>query len=165
MNELESDFLRIDLDRLEVEWVNQPILVYEYNKKAADARLAMDESKQQLDVEYAEIDRNIREDPKLYGLEEKTTEAGIKACIIESKAYKVAQKEMFKAKHKVDILNAICIALEHKKRALENLVTLHGQAYFSEPRAKGAGNRELMETETKRHVRSLGRKRLEEEKE
>ena len=39
-----------------------------------------------------------------------------------------------KTKHELDIARAASIALDHKKRALQNLVQLHGQNYFAGPK-------------------------------
>jgi hypothetical protein len=49
--------------------------------------------------------------------------------------FKSSQAELFDQKHQVDLLQAVVTSLDHRKRALESLVSLHGQDYFSSPRA------------------------------
>ena len=55
-------------------------------------------------------------------------------AIILAEEYQYAQKLVFIAKHRVDVLSGAVTALDHRKKALENLVDLHGRNYFSTPR-------------------------------
>jgi hypothetical protein len=57
-------------------------------------------------------------------------------------------------RHKASVLKVAVTALDQRKKALEKLVDLHGQDYFSTPRAKGENREKMEELET-----SLRRKR------
>jgi len=144
----DESVLEINQLRLDEEWVNQPKLYLEYAAKLADARRDLDLSKSELELTVAELDADIRADPEGHDIGEKVTENAIKNCIPTLKRYQVANNALIDAKHKVDVLQAFVNALDHRKRALENLVDLHGQSYFAEPRARKEEDREAM-TEAK----------------
>ena len=137
--------LEIDPLRLDEDWVQQPKLYLEYAGKLADARRDLDLAKNELELTRAELDADIRVDPSQYDFDGKPTEKAIDACILCQKRYKTANEEVIAAKHKVDVLAAFVTALDHRKRALENLVDLHGQGYFAEPKAKRQQDREAMQ--------------------
>ena len=139
MAKSDYSFLEIDQNALDREWVRQPTLYFKYALKLAEAKKSVQESAAALDLARAEVSRNIRAVPQDFGLE-KVTEKAVEAAILEADAYLVAQEDLNHAKHEVDVLVAVVNALEHKKRSLEGLVSLHGQNYFSSPRADGAGD-------------------------
>jgi hypothetical protein len=152
----EFDFFAIDEHRLDKEWVNQPTLFFTWARKLADARQQLEEAKASLDVVYAELDNAIRERPGKYGLE-KITESAIKQLIPSQAPYAEALAAVNTTKHRVDVLQAAVTALEHRKRALENLVDLHGQNYFAEPTAP-AHSRERVQETTKQQIRKRGQR-------
>lgn len=157
-NDTDKSILAIDLDRLEKEWMNQPQLVYKYNTLIADAKLELDRARSASDILAAELDRKIRADPAKYELDpKKITEGGIKAAIQKRASYQQAQEEVLDKKHKVDILSAFCLALEHRKRALEGLVTLHGQQYWAKPNLKGDMGSNVARTLEDKELRSRRR--------
>lgn len=150
----------IDENALDEEWVNHPTKFHKYALRLANAKTMLAESKASLDVVEAEISLRVRKNPLKYGMDGKITEAVINATVLLNPKYQEALTEVTNAKHKVDILQAAVDALEHKKRALENLVTLHGQSYFASPRvSKEAGEamKSEMDTAVKRKVRSKGK--------
>lgn len=133
--EEDYDFIHIDEMNLDREWINHPGLYFKWARKLADARMEADELKARIEVVAAELDKDIRESPSLYEVE-KVTEAAVKSAVIAQETYQKAVRRFGKAKHKVDIYQAAVNTLDHRKRALENLVDLHSQNYFSSPRAK-----------------------------
>lgn len=147
--------LQIDRDSLDVEWVNQPSLYFKHASRLADARRDSDEAKSDLEVMKAELDKQIRSDPTAFGMS-KATEVSIAATVSSSAAYQLAQQAVFDAKHKVDIFQALVTALDHRKKALENLVSLWSQSYFAAPKAP-EGSEERMEDVKKRSIRRKGR--------
>ena len=130
---MEPEILHIDKHLLDEEWVNQPKLYFEYASELALARQELEEARAEFDVVKAETDLAIRSDPADYDLPEKTTEVMIGKALILTEEYADAQKVVFTAKHRVDILSGAQTALDHRKKALENLVDLHGRNYFSSP--------------------------------
>lgn len=125
--------LDVDLLQLHVEWVRQPRLYHEYASKLADAKLKLNEARSVLDIVYAEQDKEVRLHPQKFEIE-KTTETTVKNAVLLTAAYQSADQDVIKAKHDVDVLEAMVSALEHKKKALENLVSLQLSDYFAQPR-------------------------------
>jgi hypothetical protein len=143
----------VDKERLDEEWVNQPDLFHEFAIQLADARLELEEAKAELDVVAAELDRDIRERPNKFGLD-KFTETAVKNTVLTQQAYKAQVSAVNKARHRMDIVQAAVTACDHRKKALENLVYLHGQDYFSTPRARGEDATALREADDKKRVYS-----------
>lgn len=153
-----SDILEIDLDSLDEEWVNQPQLYYAYAKRLADARQKLDESKSEFELTKAELEKAIRDDPEKFDMP-KVTEAAVKSCILTQDEYNNARTAVSEASHRVDVLQAVVIALEHRKRALEKLVDLHGQSYFAEPKASRSSRETVSDMKHHAAFKSAGKKR------
>ena len=141
---IDPTILQIDELRLDREWTRQPKLMWEFGERLADARRDHEAAKNVLEATAAEVDAEIRKDPKAFGLD-KVTEAVVKNAVVLCEDYETTQAEVLQAKHRVDVLAAIVNALEHKRRALENLVSLHGMSYFAEPRPRSDADCEAME--------------------
>jgi len=129
-----EDFDLFDLDkhRLDDEWIEQPRAFREMAEKLADARRDMAQAKAQFELVEAELSLAVRKRPEDFGLE-KTTESSIGSMVIVQKKYKEAQQDYIDAKHQVDVLEAGVNALDHRKKALENLVQLQARDYFAAP--------------------------------
>lgn len=153
---LDQPILEIDKHRLDKEWLEQPILYHEYAQKTAEARRALDELELELEVEEASINEDIQKDPEGYGIKKITNDA-IKACIAASPEIKLLKKKIIKAKFVVNTYAAAERAIDMRKRALENLVELHGRDYFSQPTAKSEYAKEKMSEVEKAAIRRRGR--------
>lgn len=150
MNEDEiDDIVHIDEFQLDREWLRQPKLVRDQHKRLAEAKQLMERARSNVDVVKAELDREIRQDPEAYDLA-KATEKGIEGAILLQPAYKKAVTKYIEARHDVDLISAVVTALEHKKRALESLVSLHGMDYFAEPRTRNDDDREALKRQGSR---------------
>lgn len=127
--------LKLDIDplRLDEELIGQPKQRGTFGELHADAVKDLDDARSTLAVAEAEADRDIRECPSDYGID-KLSEARISAAVTLHPAVRVASKKVNEAKHKVNVLEAAVSGLEHRKRALSDLVTLHGQDYFAAPK-------------------------------
>lgn len=152
-----SAILSIDENMLDEEWIGQPRLFFQHAEKLAGARNALDEAKVRLEIVKAGLSRAIREDPASFGLP-KITEASVEAAICEQAKFITAQSEVRHLKHKVDVLAAAVTALDHRKKALENLVTLHGQNYFSVPQARTPEDREAVRSIENEAIRKKNRR-------
>lgn len=140
----------VDIDPLALdrEWVGQASLFRKWAERLADAKKDWEDAKirkdlaeDQMELIEAKIDLEVRKNPVNFGLES-TTEKSIRNVVISDKRSQAAKKEVYKAqqeivqaKHLVDTLESAVKSLEHRKTALENLVYLHGQNYYSQPRA------------------------------
>jgi hypothetical protein len=125
--------LKVDPNALDIEWIRQPSLYYKYSTQAAEARKEMDASKIRLDVVLAQVQSKIRSNPDKYGLA-KSTEAAIEAAVKQDPEVAKAQEDFLESKHNVALLESAVAALDQKKRALENLVSLHLGSYFAGPK-------------------------------
>lgn len=134
---MDHDFerdIRIDPTALDVEWVEQPKLLFRYSELLADARYETDRAKEALDVIKAEVDADIRANPvKFTGEDKKPTEGAILQLIVTDERVRKAERDFAQAKREQGLLQAAVSAVETRKYALENLVRLIGQRYFSSP--------------------------------
>ena len=136
MNKPDEDFFEIDIYQLDQEWVKQPKNYYYYASEMVIARKNWEECKASKDLVEAELSKSIRSTPSEYGIE-KVTEGSITTAIISDEKYQDEITSVINAKNKVDTIQAILDALEHKKKALENIVQLQLANYFAQPRIKG----------------------------
>lgn len=155
-----DEFALFDLDanRLDEEWVNQPRLYLKYALRLADLRRDHEKAKAGRELVAAELDQSIRRDPTKYGLE-KCTEASVERTVLLQDDYQRADASVRRAKYEMDVTQAMVETLDHRKKALENLVYLWGASYFAEPTAPKGVNREAAQETVKKHVRNMGKKK------
>ncbi len=160
---MEFDFFDIDINRLDEEWINQPKIFFKYASKLANAHRRESQARAEREIVKAEIDLKVRENLKRFKIDKvKLTEAVILGVVFRQLAYKEAQKERLRRKHKTDILQAAVNALNHRRSALERLVSLHGQNYFSTPKAIDTNSKPMVEdieNKNKKKRRQQGKKR------
>lgn len=129
----EKQFVEIDLLALDQEWVDQPRYYKDFAYRLADANLDLAEKKAELKLVSAEILNAMRREPERFGIK-KPSETAFDNLLPLQKEYQHALREVHQAEHTVDLLKAAVNTLEHKKKALENLVQLEGRNYFASPR-------------------------------
>ena len=151
--------LQIDENQLDTEWLGQSQRYFQYASKAADARRDFDAAKDELEVTKAEVDQSIRSDPAKFGLT-KLTEATVASAVIIQEEYQKAQENVRQARYSHDVYQAAVSALDHRRKALENLVTLFMANYFSKPRAPKGAEDDIDRME-KGSIRKRGRRRSE----
>jgi hypothetical protein len=152
------DLFDIDLTMLDKEWIEHPKIFFRFSIELVNARREMEETKSDLDLVKARLDRIIRKDPDTYKIE-KITEAAVAYTILTRPKYKKALKAFNKAKYKVDVIQCIVTALDHRRRGLERLVSLHGQSYFAEPRPLDERSKVIAAKIVKQSARMATRKR------
>jgi hypothetical protein len=119
----------LNKDRLDEEWLSQSRLYYENAVKLTEARADYDAAKADREVIAAELSQDIRKGPSHYGLE-KVTEASVTDVILLQQSHKDAVKVEIDKRREVGLLQAMVDALDHRKKALENLVQLDGRNYW-----------------------------------
>lgn len=152
--------IEIDGEALDQEWLNQPRLVMQYTKYSAQKRKLLEEAKQNLDIAKAEADKKIRTNPEKFGIE-KITETVVANTILNEKGYKQAYTEYLEAKYEADMAQGAVNAFEHRKSALENLVRLFGQQYFSGPNMPLEINRDWEKKQAKEAANENAQKGVE----
>jgi len=124
--------IRIDEDGLDVEWLQQASLTYEYAKNKAFTKKILEKKREKLALCKAELTQAIHRNPDKYKIE-KVTVAAVDAVILQNDGFQDANNIVIEAIYDNDIAGAACDAISSKKSALENLVKLHGQNYFAGP--------------------------------
>src|SRR5512138_414389 len=119
-----TEILKINKHKLDEEWLDQPSLYHIWSDKLARAEDARDIAEDYIDVVKAELDAEVRIDPKSFGITDKVTETAIKAIVITHNKVREAYADYFAKKLDAKILAGAVKALEHRKSALENEVFL-----------------------------------------
>jgi hypothetical protein len=127
--------IQIDKNNLSEEWEKQGGLYLHYALKLSKAERSRNNAKEEMEVVKARIDKDIRKNPSAYGYE-KVTESIVSNTIILEEDHKEATENYIDSCYEVGVLQAVVRAFDHKKKALENLVTLHMGGYNAEPKNK-----------------------------
>lgn len=150
------EFFDIDKHALDKEWEEQASNYFEIAADLEEANAETDQAKARIDVVYADLDGEIRENPEAFGFEGKPTEPSIKACILGQDRYKKVIERFNEKRRAAGLLGAAVRAMEHKKRAIEKLTDLFIAGYFSDPKVKGEAREAVKDA---RASRVLGRKK------
>jgi len=151
-----KSILNPDPTRLDREWVRQPRLLLEFADLLSGARKEYDKQKALNDIADAKLAARVRSNPSKYKLKS-VNETAVKNAVLSHPAYAKRVIALIDLKEEVDHLSNMVTAIEHRKRALEGLVSLHGQKYFSVPRADEHGTKQLQENRTKRVVNHINK--------
>jgi hypothetical protein len=128
--------LEINKDRLDAEFLRQPIVFMQYAEQAALAEDARDRAKRAAEVVLAQVDQEIREKANIDG--EKLTEAKVAARVAMHPEVEAAEGRVLETNKQAKILGAAVRAFDQRKKSLEKLCDLYTQGYFSAPRGDGA---------------------------
>lgn len=126
----------IDGARLDCEWLRHPELYMDLVEAKVEARESLDRAKDALSVLRAECNAKVRRSPERYGIDGKATEGAINAAVDEHPKIVAANARLLELRREHDLVSGAVDAMDHRKKALENLVQLHLSNYRSEPRAK-----------------------------
>jgi len=124
--------VQIDESALDVEWLQQASLTFQYGKNRAFTKKILEKKKERLALCSAELTQAIHKNPAQFQIE-KVTVAAVNAAILQNDGFQDANNIVIEAIYDNDIAGAACDAISSKKSALENLVKLHGQNYFAGP--------------------------------
>lgn len=137
----EAAVFAVDVANLDVEWTKQAKRYKRYADRLADAKLAMNTAKADLDLAAAEVEMQVRRNPVAFHLD-KVTDKVIEACVCMHGKYKTALAAHNRARYEVDVLTGAVSALDHKKKALELLFQMWSMSYFADPKTS-AGTRQV----------------------
>lgn len=135
--EEEADRFGINPLKLDTEWVGHSQMVYNAAAEKATAQKKLGEAKLRSKVVGAKLGQDIRDRPAVYGIGKATNDAVLE-CINKHDDFLAAEKEVIAAQYNVDMAEAACNALEHRKRALSLLVELWQHEYYSDPTPRPA---------------------------
>lgn len=134
---MDRDFkedVKINPNRLEEEWIEQPSLYVYYAEAHADALHQRDLAKSRMDYTYSMMYSDVKKNWEKH-FDKQPTEAALKEFILKNTKYKKAERVLIDAAKNANILAGAKTAMDHRKRALENLVSLKISGFHSEPSA------------------------------
>lgn len=149
----------VDKMQLDSEWVEHPNEVHKAARRLEDAKDEVARAKAALAVCEAELALSIRKRPKKYGMSS-VREAAIKSLVLIQPERKKAIGRLHKAMHRQGMFEARVKALDHKKKSLENLVTLWSRDYFSRPKTSEETSdkvKEVLDRQRMKRIRNAGR--------
>lgn len=123
---------RIDPDRLDQEWSDQPGLTRQAGYAEADADFAASRAKAKVDVTYAQLELMVRRNPDQFGLDDKATVGEVKARIMVHPEYQAAVEALHRAEYALKIATADKFAMVDRRKGLENMVELRQIEYYGE---------------------------------
>jgi len=133
-DDISKDLLINDND-LDAEWSEQGSRFFYYAEAHAEALHTKDIKKSKMDYVYATMYSSIKKDwEKIF--DTKPTEPAIKEHIYSTDKYKKAERAFINATKDANLMLAAKQAFEHRKKALENKVSLRIGGFYSEPRNK-----------------------------
>lgn len=124
------NWVQIDKYRLDEELAKQASLALKFGDKLAEAQREVDRCESVLELVEAEVGLDIRRNPTKYNAK-KGTDKETEALVITDKRVQDAKEKLHDAKQLAAAYKARVTACEHRKKALDGLVYLHGQTYFS----------------------------------
>ena len=124
MNEFNINQLQLDQ-----ELIAQPGLAYQYAQHAAECRKAVDIAQNQLAVIRGTLAASIRQNPEDYDLT-KTTDSIVEQTIPIQTEYQEAYQNLTNAKYNLRMAEAAVTAVDHKKRSMQELVSLLNIEYW-----------------------------------
>jgi hypothetical protein len=130
--EYEKD-LFIDESSLDVEWLNQPLMMFRYTRERAKAEKEVSRLKRKLKVTAATLDKDIRTNPSDYKITVKLTEEVVKNAVLCDEEYQEIELELIEANYELSMIEGAVESIKQRKDALQDLVRLHGQQYFAGP--------------------------------
>lgn len=151
------EYFDLDSTKLDAAWRGQPKHVYKATEKIAELRAEVEKAKAKIALTKANVSLEARQNPEEFGID-KLTEAALLTAVASNKRVVAAEDKLIQAKFELEKWEGVLLALEHRKRALENLVTLHGQGYFSEPSLSGEARRRVEDSEMSKVRGGLARK-------
>ena len=119
--------IEINPQFLDAEWMDQARRYMKYSRAAAKANKRARQSEERVKTIRSELVNKPKQ-----------TDAGKNAATLEAyyrtnESYKKAKTTWIDSQFEADLLNGAVFAFQNRKSALENLVKLHGQEYFSTP--------------------------------
>lgn len=119
--------LHIDPNYLDAEFLNHAQIFMKYCRESARANKAAKIAEEKVKTTRSELIKQAKESGEKY------TETTLEAYYRLDPKYVAAKTEWINATFYADLLVNAVFAFQARKSALENLVRLHGQEYFSTP--------------------------------
>lgn len=126
--------MRIDETALDVEWLDQGTLALKYGKHLADLHKQVAKLEERKKTMRSELILKANQFPEESCGKEKPNTADIEAYYRNHERYKKIADELIEVQYEAEFAELAKNEIVFTRRqALENLVILHGQQYFSGP--------------------------------
>jgi len=126
--------LAIDLSSLEKNLKNQAEHVMKYGKLWAERTKERDRQKENLALIDSDIDKDARKNWEKNFPKIKLTETVVRGYVVDTDKHKEANNTLLDLNEEVNILSIAKLAFEHRKKALEGLVSLYISGYWADPK-------------------------------
>ena len=145
---------KIDIDALDIEWLNQPDLERKYVEQVSALRKESQLADEEVKTVRSELISEANEFPEECCKKAKPNASDIEAYYRTHDKYKSAKEEFIKAQDALLVAQDM-LSLIHftRGKALEQLVSLHSQGYFAGPSAPRNINREIEKREEAKKIR------------
>lgn len=155
---MKQSMFDLDLARLEEHCLDQPRRMEKAVRMVASGKDRLDRARAELDLTESTAEFAVRSSPTEFGIT-KISEAAVKAAVKGHKDVQRMVRKVNRWKYKVNLREGVVTALEHRKRMLETLTTLHGQSYFAKPKARGlVTSSSFAADERKSRIRNKGKR-------
>jgi len=125
--------IQIDESNLEGEWIEQASLFLHYAELHTEAAYEKDKRKAQLDYTYSILYDEIKSNWNQH-FDKQPTEPAIKEWILRNPKYKEAESVFIESVRTASLLLNVKVSFDHRKKGLENLVSLKIGGFYSEPK-------------------------------
>lgn len=126
--------MEIDETALDVEWLNQPKLAYKYAQYVKEYQEHYQKLEEDKKIKRSELILEANENPKAILGKDKPNANDIEAYYRTQESYQSIVEELNEAKTEMEFAERTYQQIAWtRKKALENLVVLHGQQYFAGP--------------------------------
>jgi len=150
-----AEDLKIDRNDLVGDWEEQATLMMHYCDLYAIAVFERDTEKVRLEYIAAQLDSDVRKNFKNYGFASKPTEAAIKNTVVMQKKYRRAVKKALLTAKQANLMAGVRTSFEHRKKALENMVTLLVTGFHSEPKNKPKNIQKMLTSKHHNHNKKI----------
>ncbi len=126
--------ITIDESALDLEWLNQAPLVLKYARNMAEQKYDVAKLREQKKTLRSELILQVNENPEECVMKKKPNTADIEAYYRNNEEYKNLIKTLLLLEKELEFTELAYQEISWtRKKALENLVILHGQQYFAGP--------------------------------
>lgn len=125
----------IDENALDLEWLDQARLAYKWGKIYADLKYKLSKAIEMKKVIRSEIILYVNKNPERTVGKAKPNKDDIEAWYRADEGYKAVVQNVLDLEREVEYAEIAKNEISFtRKKALENMVVLHGQQYFAGPR-------------------------------
>jgi len=127
--------IRIDPDALDIEWLQQASLALQYAKYLEEIRAEVKKMRERKKTKRSELILEANASPEVCCGKAKPNAADIEAYYRTHDDYKTIAEKLISQEEELAYAELAFNEIAWtRKKALENLVTLHGQQYFAGPK-------------------------------